>query len=72
MLLTELDYLFNAYQDAKYSPSRLDIHIGCDCGCGGENWTVETWDKQEAEAQVAIDNLKEFCKLYNIEWDGLE
>jgi len=72
MKFSELEELINNYCAAKYSPSRSHIKIGCDCGCGGNQYTRESWDEEEAQAQKDIDIMKQWCYNNNIEWDGVE
>jgi len=72
MKFSELEVLINNYYPAKYSPSRSHIKIGCDCGCGGDYYTKESWDAEEAQAQKDIDTMREWCYNNGIEWDGEE
>jgi len=72
MKLSELHQLFLAYDNASWSPSRMSVKFGCDCGCGGDNYTAESWDAEEKEAEEAIAKMKEFCKEFGIEYDGIE
>jgi hypothetical protein len=72
MKFSELEVLINDYYPAKYSPSRMEVHFGCDCGCGGDRFTRESWDAEEKEAQEAIDKMKEFCHNMGIKYDGVE
>lgn len=72
MLLTEVIDLFYYYDSALNSPSRNNVIFGCDCGCGGDLYTVESWDAEEKQAQEAIDKMKAFCVEHNIEYDGID
>lgn len=67
-----LDEIAGAYRAAMYSPSRLGIHFGCDCGCGGDSYTSEEWDEEERLADEAIAAAKEFCEKNGITYDGIE
>lgn len=71
MKFSQLEKLFHNYDDAKYSPSRTGVYFGCDCGCGGDSYTIEKWNREEEDADKAIEKMKEFCLKYNIEWDGV-
>lgn len=72
MKFSELLELIDDYTEAKWSPSRSEVRLGCDCGCGGDSYTIESWDAVEKAADKAIADIKEFCKKYNIEYDGVE
>jgi hypothetical protein len=72
MKFSELEELFNDYDAAKSSPSRSCVHLGCDCGCGGDSYTIEEFEEEENNADQSIENMKAFCKKHNIEWDGID
>ena len=72
MKFSELKYMFSNYESALWSPTRMSVRFGCDCGCGGDNYTQETWDEEEAQAQKSIDIIKEWAYNNGIEWDGDE
>lgn len=72
MKFTELKELINNYEQALWSPTHMNVHFGCDCGCGGDTYTQESWDAEEFQAQRDIDIMKAFCYDHNIEWDGNE
>lgn len=72
MKFSDLNDLFDNYNQALYCPSRQMIHFGCDCGCGGDLYTSESWDSEEKEADTAIQKMKEFCQEFHIEYDGIE
>jgi len=33
------------------------VHFGCDCGCGGDTYTSEQWDKMVKDTEDAEENL---------------
>lgn len=70
MKFTELKELIHNYEQALWSPTRMNVHFGCDCGCGGDTYTTESWDAEEARADEDIYKMKEWCYNNNIEWDG--
>jgi len=72
MKFTKLKELINNYESALWSPTRMAVRFGCDCGCGGDNYTQETWDEEEAVAAHNIAIMKAWCDAYDIEWDGDE
>ena len=72
MKLSELEILFMDYDQAKWSPDRMGVHFGCDCGCGGDSYTPEQWDSEIAAADIYIMKMKKFCEEYGIEYDGIE
>ena len=69
MKFSELEELVRNYQSVQFIPSRLGVMFGCDCGCGGDLYTLEEWNYHESEAQKDIDKMKEWCYNNNIEWD---
>lgn len=69
---SELIDLVENYRNALYSSSRLGVHFGCDCGCGGDFYTIEQWDEEEREAAKGIAAAKEFCEKNGIDFDGIE
>lgn len=71
MNFSKLEELFCDYDEAKWSPSRMQVHFGCDCGCGGDSYTEERWDVAEDEANKAITKMISFCNDYGIEYDGI-
>lgn len=72
MKFSELETLLEAYQYACWSPTRMSVSFGCDCGCGGDRYTKETWAAEEKHAQEAIDKMKEWCYNMGITYDGIE
>lgn len=72
MKLSDLIQILNTYENAMYSPSRSEVRFGCDCGCGGDSYTAESWDAEEDAAAEAIVAMKAFCKEYGFEYDGVD
>lgn len=71
MKFSELKELFDEYDQGIWSPSRMEVHFGCDCGCGGDNYTTEQWDAAEDACNEAIVKMVSFCNLYGIKYDGM-
>jgi len=69
---TDILTVMQNYEQASYSPSRMAVNFGCDCGCGGDSYTEEEWDAEEDAADLAIEKAKELCKILNIEYDGVD
>lgn len=69
MKFSDLLSMVHAYEYALYSPSRTGVHLNCDCGCGGNNYSKELWDAEEQAADEAIAKAKRFCSTYLIEFD---
>lgn len=42
-----------------YSPLNSSVILGCECGCGGEFYTSESWDEEEKKVEEAKDKLRE-------------
>jgi hypothetical protein len=65
---SELVNLIRDYEDATWSPTALGIKFGCDCGCGGDAYTAESWDEAEQDAADAVVKAKEFCTKWGFDW----
>ena len=72
MTFSKLRDLVNNYDRSKWSPTRLNISFGCECGCGGDEYTEERWDAEEEYANDSIKGVKDFCIKYGIHYDGVE
>lgn len=72
MKLTDIEAIFYNYESAKSSPSRMAVRFGCDCGCGGDSYTAESWDEEERFANESILEMKHLCEKLNIEYDGMD
>lgn len=72
MKFSDVIKVVNAYDDTRWSPSRMNVIYGCDCGCGGDSYTEESWGAEEEAATEAIYNAKAFCESLGIEYDGEE
>ena len=70
--LSDIEEIFQNYSRAKYSDVLAGVNFGCDCGCGGDAWTPETWDEEIESVHSAIKAMKEYCSEFNIVYDGLE
>jgi hypothetical protein len=57
------------YEQALWAPGRMSVTLGCNCGCGGDSYTPEQYEKENKEAQEAVDRFKSICQHYKIEWD---
>ena len=71
MKFSELEELFQDYDQAKWSPSRMEVHFGCSCGCGGDSYNEKSWDAEVDAANDAILKMVSFCNTYRIIYDGL-
>jgi len=40
----KFDELMNLVMDIRDDPARCEVHFGCDCGCGGDLYTIQEWD----------------------------
>lgn len=72
MKLTDLLNIVYDYEDACRSPTRMEVRFGCDCGCGGDSYTIEEWNHAELTASASIRAMKDFCEKYNITYDGIK
>lgn len=71
MKFSDIQDMLYDYENAMYSPSRSDVHVGCDCGCGGNSYTIESYDAEEETAERAIKAIKEFCETHGFEYNGV-
>jgi hypothetical protein len=71
MKFSQLIELIQNYDYALQSPSRMHVKFGCDCGCGGNSYTTESWDEEERQANISIKEAILFCEKYGIEYDGV-
>jgi len=72
MNFSDLLVLTEEYTNALWSPDRMGVHFGCDCGCGGNNYTAEEWDAEVAAADVAIIRAKKISAALGLFYDGVE
>lgn len=71
MKFSDLEELFQNYDQAKWSPDKMEVHFGCDCGCGGDSYTEKSWDAEVDAANDAIVKMVSFCNTYGIKYDGI-
>lgn len=71
MTLSQLQELISEYDEAKWAPHLMNVSIGCDCGCGGDSYTTESWNAEVNASNAAIRRMKEFCTKYGIDYDGI-
>jgi hypothetical protein len=57
MKFKELEDLVYSYRNPPWA---YNTKFGCDCGCGGDLFTVEEWDK---EADIYYKAKEELIKL---------
>lgn len=69
MRASEIKNLFQNYECALGSPSRMSVILGCDCGCGGDYYTIDSYIAEEGAADKAVKDLKEAMENLGIEWD---
>lgn len=65
--------LYSIVQDFQsyylYSDLMSEVHFGCDCGCGGDSYTSESWEAMCNCADEVSDEFKKVCKSLGVEWD---
>lgn len=70
MTASELIDVVSAYKDRYvYSDANSEVRYGCDCGCGGDFYTSESWDEMLADAEQAKQEFVAFCEQLGVEWD---
>lgn len=40
------------YNPDNWSPDRMEVHFGCDCGCGGDSYTIESWGMRNVNRRI--------------------
>ena len=53
------DELKSLVEAISYDARRMEVRFGCDCGCGGNSYSEESWDIMCEEADEAERKLKE-------------
>lgn len=72
MKFSKLEELVRSYNDVLYSDEMTEVKPGCDCGCGGEFYLDnDNWDQMVKFNRNTINEIKEFCNEYGIEYDGI-
>jgi len=47
----------------------MAVKFGCECGCGGNDYTLDEWDNIMADVNEAKAVIKKFCTEHNVEVD---
>ena len=73
MKLSELRQLIFEYDTVLHSDEYMEVHFGCDCGCGGDLYEndPEAWDRMITENKEILKRVKAKCLELNIEYDGV-
>ena len=66
MKASELQRLFDTFYDTEVCSTMI---FGCDCGCGGDLYTLEEWGSMHEDSYKATKGLKEALASLNVEWD---
>jgi hypothetical protein len=72
MKFSDIQEIVYNYESASDSPSRRSVVFGCECGCGGDNFTSKEWNEIEDQADIHILEAKILCTKLGIEYDGVE
>lgn len=63
----------SAYQDYEYnclhSDLNMSVRLGCDCGCGGDSYTNESWQAMIETYDESEAEFKKVCSQLGLEWD---
>jgi hypothetical protein len=71
MKFSELIDIANEYETYTYSDANCNVIFGCDCGCGGDSYTPESWSKMLYSAEQSKAAIIRFCQKNNIDMDVL-
>lgn len=69
MKLSELQDAMVDLEEVLNSPAMMHVHLGCDCGCGGDMIDFNDWQEIHDSACEAEERVNLFCKQYGIEND---
>ena len=69
MKASELLEVFEDFIYNRYTPSDEGVRLGCDCGCGGDCYDWEDWDRAHEEVYKARANLRDVLISLNISID---
>lgn len=65
--------LYSAAQDFEsyylHSDLNMEVHLGCECGCGGDSYTLESWEAMCDFADEAKNDFQKLCESLGVEWD---
>jgi len=65
--------LFSFIQDFEnyylHSDLMSDVRFGCDCGCGGDSYILDSWNQMCNAADESRKEFKQFCESIGVEWD---
>ena len=64
--LSDLQEICQDIEEVVWCPAASGVRLGCDCGCGGDNYTIEEWDKVHKRAEEAEERIVQFCKEHDI------
>lgn len=62
MKFSELYSYVQAWEDDE---RRMEVRFGCDCGCGGDYYTLDQWKDMCSRADEAKDKLRQFGVVFN-------
>ena len=70
MNLTDLIEVAEDYeQNVIYSDLNMGVILGCDCGCGGDYYTVEDWQKLGESHDISYNAWEQVCYDLQIHMD---
>lgn len=65
--------LYSIMQDFEsyylHSDLNMEVHFGCDCGCGGDSYSNEQWDSMCETAEQSRADFERVCEKLGVEWD---
>ena len=67
MTINDVVEIANLYAEISYHPINSEVRFGCDCGCGGDSYTEDEWDKESADLVEMKKELDVVCDKFNIE-----
>lgn len=47
------------------SPFDSGVIVGCDCGCGGNNYTLPQWEELKRVYDEAVETLEKLGVVFN-------
>ena len=67
MTISDVVVIADLYREISYHPINTEVRFGCDCGCGGDAYTDDEWDKESDGLAKMEKELAVLCEKFTIE-----
>jgi hypothetical protein len=66
----KLSKIINSWwTEVMSAPVFKNVIAYCDCGCGGDSYDDEVWEREMSIAYKMLEKIKAFCLENNIDYD---